>query len=93
MGRRGAEGVAGLGNRMAFEPKPRLAPHRQAAVAELVRKGPDRAVDGVVRRRRVDLARVIKTRCNVTLAERGAGTLPRRRAPSGGEPVDRTASR
>jgi hypothetical protein len=35
--RRAAEGVAGFGNRMAAEPKPRRAPHREAAVAELVR--------------------------------------------------------
>jgi hypothetical protein len=47
--------------------------HREAAVAELVRKGSNLAVDGAVRWRRVDLAGVIKTRFNVTLAERGAG--------------------
>ncbi|MGA9726613.1 MAG: winged helix-turn-helix domain-containing protein [Methylocella sp.] len=64
------------------------APHRQAGVAELVRKGPDHAADGVARRRRVDLpssparhggtsARVIKPRFHVTLARRGAGAMPR----------------
>ena len=53
-----AEGIAGLGNRIAAGPKPRLTPEQEAAVAELVRKGPDLAVDGVVRWRRVDLARV-----------------------------------
>jgi hypothetical protein len=68
-----AEGVAGLGNRMVAESIPRLGSHREAAVAELARKGSNRAVDGVVRRRRVDLAGVIKTRFNVTLADRGAG--------------------
>ena len=47
------------------------------AVAELVRKCSNRAVDGVVRWRRVDLAGVIKTRFNVTLAERGAGARRR----------------
>jgi transposase len=52
------EGVAGLGNRMAAEPKPRLAPQREAAVAELVCKGRDRAVEGMVRWRRGDLKRI-----------------------------------
>ncbi len=56
-----AEGIAGLCNRIAAGPKPRLTPPQEAAVAELVRKGPDLAVDGVVRWRRVDLAREIKT--------------------------------
>jgi len=50
-----AEGIAGLCNRIAAGPKPRLNPEQEAAVAELVRKGPDLAVDGVVRWRRVDL--------------------------------------
>ncbi len=69
-----AEGIAGLCNRIAAGPKPRLNPVQEAAVAELVRKGPDLAVDGVVRwRRRVDLARVIKARFNVILAERSVG--------------------
>ena len=49
----------------------------KAAVAELVRKGPDLAKDSVVRWRRVDLARVIKTRFNVTVAERSVGAMLR----------------
>jgi transposase len=73
-----AEGIAGLCNRKAAGPKPRLTPEQEAAVAELVRKGPDLAKDGVVRWRRVDLARVIKTRFNVTLAERSVGAMLRR---------------
>ena len=36
-----AEGIAGLCNRIAAGPKPRLNPEQEAAVAELVRKGPD----------------------------------------------------
>ena len=67
-----AEGIAGLCNRMAAGPKPRLTPQQEAAV------GPDLAVDGVVRWRRVDLARVIKTQFNVTLAERSVGAMLRR---------------
>jgi transposase len=61
---------------MAGGPKPRLTPEQEALVADLVRKGPDPAVDGVVRWRRV--ARVIKTRFNVTLAERSVGAMLRR---------------
>ncbi len=63
-----AEGIGGLRNRMASGPKPRLTPEQEALVAALVRKGPDPTVDGVVRWPRVDLACVIKTRFNVTLA-------------------------
>lgn len=62
-----------------------LQPHRgwtettaEATVAELVRKGPDLAKHGVVRWRRVDLARVIKPRFNVILAERSVGAMLRR---------------
>lgn len=70
-----AEGVAGLSDRTSPGPKPRLTPEQEAAVAELVRKGPDLAKDGVVRWRRVDLAHVIKTWFNVTLAERSVGAI------------------
>jgi transposase len=73
-----AEGVAGLSDRISPGPKPRLSAEQEAIVAELVRQGPDLATDGVVRWRRVDLARVIKTRFNVTLAERSVGALLRR---------------
>jgi transposase len=73
-----AEGVAGLSDRTSPGPKPRLTPEQEEAVAELVRKGPDLAKDGVVRWRRVDLAGVIKTRFNVTLAERSVGAMLRR---------------
>src|ERR1700731_5503828 len=73
-----AEGIAGLCNRIAAGPKSRLTPEQEATVAELVRKGPDLAKHGVVRWRRVDLARVIKTRFNVILAERSVGAMLRR---------------
>ena len=73
-----AEGVAGLSDRTSPGPKPRLTPEQEAAVAELVRKGPDLAKDGVVRWRRVDLAHVNKTWFNVTLAERSVGAMLRR---------------
>ena len=41
-------GLAGLSDRKAPGPTPRLTPEQDAAVAELVRKGPDLAVHGVV---------------------------------------------
>ena len=73
-----AEGLAGLSDRVIPGPKPRLTPEQEAAVADLVRKGPEIAVDGVVRWRRVDLARLIKTQFNIILAERRIGAMPRR---------------
>ena len=71
-------GLAGLSDRKAPGPTPRLTPEQDAAVAELVRKGPDLAVHGVVRWRRVDLSKVIEACFGVHLAERSAGTLLRR---------------
>ncbi|WP_367142046.1 winged helix-turn-helix domain-containing protein [Rhodoplanes sp.] len=47
-------------------------------MAELVRQGPDPAVHGVVRWRRIDLSRLIEQRYGVTLAERSVGDLLRR---------------
>jgi transposase len=72
-------GLAGLSDKKGRTgPKPRLSPDQDAEVAKLVRKGPDLEEDGVVRWRRVDLARVIKARFGVTLAERTVGELLRR---------------
>jgi transposase len=73
-----AEGLAGLHNRTAPGAKPRLSPEQERAVAELVRQGPDLAEHGVVRWRRIDLARVIEQRYRVKLAERSVGDLLRR---------------
>ncbi len=73
-----AEGLEGLHNRSAPGAKPRLSPEQQKEVAELVRKGPDLAEHGVVRWRRIDLARVIEQRFDVKLAERSVGDLLRR---------------
>ena len=70
-----AEGLEGLHNRSAPGAKPRLSPEQQREVAELVRKGPDLAKHGVVRWRRIDLARVIEQRYGVKLAERSVGDL------------------
>src|ERR687898_409359 len=49
---------------------PRLSPDQQAELARLVETGPDRAVHGVVRWRRIDLQRVIAERFGVAYHER-----------------------
>lgn len=48
----------------------RLTVNQQADLAQLVEAGPDRAVHGVVRWRRVDLQRLITERFGVTYHER-----------------------
>ncbi len=72
------EGLAGLSDRVAPGPKPRLSPDQEREVAELVREGPDLAQHGVVRWRRIDLSRLIAQRYGVSLAERSVGDLLRR---------------
>lgn len=47
-------------------------------MAAIVEAGPDRAIDGVVRWRRVDLQRVIKQRFGVDFHERYVGTILKR---------------
>ena len=54
---------------------PRLSPDQQAELAQLVETGPDRAVHGVVRWRRVDLQRLIAERFGVTYRERTVGKI------------------
>ncbi len=71
-------GLAGLSDRKSPGPKPRLTAEQDAAVAELVRQGPDVAQHGVIRWRRADLSKVIEARFGVRLAERSVGTLLRR---------------
>ncbi len=51
-------------------PEPRLSPSQKAELAEIVETGPDPAIDGVVRWRRVDLQKVIKQRFGVDYHER-----------------------
>jgi transposase len=70
-----SEGLDGLSDRSAPGRQSRLSRGQEAEVAELVRKGPNIAEHGVVRWRRADLARVIKQRFGVTLAERSVGAL------------------
>ena len=69
------EGLAGLSDRKAPGPRPRLSSEQQAEVMVLVRHGPDLAEHRVVRWRRADLSQVIKARYGVHLAERSVGAL------------------
>jgi transposase len=55
-----AAGPDGLVDQWSPGPTPRLSPEQRAELAAIVEEGPDRAVDGVVRWRRVDLKHVIK---------------------------------
>ena len=70
-----AEGVAGMSDR----PKPTrprlLSPEQLAAFDRLVEAGPDVAVDGVVRWRRIDLKLVVERQFGVVMAERTIGDL------------------
>ena len=68
-------GPAGLkDNRRRGNPR-RLSQAQQAELAAIVETGPDRAVDGVVRWRRVDLQHVIEERFGVEYHERTVGKL------------------
>ena len=70
-----AQGPDGLKDSWSKGNPPRLTPDQQAELARLVETGPDRAVDGVVRWRRVDLQRVIRERFGVTYHERTVGKV------------------
>src|SRR3954471_15293453 len=54
---------------------PRLSAERQGEMAHLVETGPDRAVHGVVRWRRVDLQQLIAERFGVVYHERTVGKI------------------
>src|SRR3954464_13646846 len=70
-----AHGPDGLLDSWSKGPEPRLSGEQRAEVAELVETGPDRAVHGVGRWRRVDLQRVIRERFGVAYHERTVGKL------------------
>lgn len=70
-----AEGLAGLRNRAPRGAKPKLTAAQKAELARLVEAGPDRAVHGVVRWRRVDLRDELKRRFGVELHERSVGRI------------------
>ena len=67
------QGPEGLEDTWSKGNPPRLSPEQQADLAQLVETGPDRAVYGVVRWRRVDLQRLIVERYGVSYHERTVG--------------------
>jgi transposase len=68
-------GPDGLKDTWSKGPPPRLSPEQQDELAHLVEAGPDRAVHGVVRWRRVDLQGLIAERYSVADHERTVGKL------------------
>lgn len=74
-----AEGIAGLLDRPRPVRSGLLNAEQRTAFDAIVEAGPDVAVDGVVRWRRVDLKRVVEARFGVVMAERTIGDLLRAR--------------
>ena len=70
-----AQGPEGFLDGWSKGPEPPLSAEQRAEIAELVETGPDRAVHGVVRWRRIDLQRVILERFGVACHERTVGKL------------------
>jgi transposase len=70
-----AEGPAGLRDRPRSGMPRRLSDTQMRELAGIVETGPDPAVDGVVRWRRVDLQRVIEDRFGVAYSERAITDL------------------
>ena len=73
-----AAGPAGLIDRKAPGAERRLTVEQEAELAALIEAGPDRARDGVVRWRCVDLQQQILTRWDVAYHESTVGKLIRR---------------
>ena len=73
-----AAGPDGLRDSWSNGPPARLSPEQLAELAEVVESGPDPAVDGVVRWRRIDLKKVIEERFGVSYHERHVSTLLKR---------------
>lgn len=70
-----AQGMDGLIDRPLPGRTPRLTQEQEAELVVIVEEGPDVAVDGVVRWRRVDLRDVIETRFGVSMHERTVGKV------------------
>src|SRR3712207_6303235 len=68
-------GPDGLKDSWSKGTPPRLSPEQQAELAHLVETGPDRAVHGLVRWRRIDLQHLIVERFGVTFHERTVGKI------------------
>ena len=73
-----SEGPDGLKDRPGGGKPSALSPGQRAELAAIVEAGPDPAVDGVVRWRRVDLKRVIRERFGIKFHERYVGTILKR---------------
>ncbi len=69
------EGPDGLTNRKGAGRPRYLSDVQMKELGEIVESGPDPAVDGVVRWRRIDLKRVIEERFGVIYSERGISRL------------------
>ena len=69
-----AEGIAGLFNRKAPGPRPKLSEGQMAALKARVLAGPDPAVEGVARWRVVDLCRWVEEHWGVHYSETGPST-------------------
>jgi len=70
-----AEGPEGLTDRPRAGRPRQLTDAQMEELAEIVETGPDPAVDGVVRWRRIDLKRVIEERFGVVYSERAISDL------------------
>ena len=68
-------GPDGLTNRRGQARRRRLSETQMKELAEIVETGPDPAIDGVVRWRRVDLKQVIEQRFGVVYCERSVSKL------------------
>ena len=71
-------GPDGLLDSWSSGPVSRLSPEQLAELADIVETGPDPAVDGLVRWRRVDLRQIIQQRFGVDYHERSVGKLLRK---------------
>jgi len=69
------DGPEGLTNRKGAGRPRLLAENQMQALAEIVEAGPDPAIDGVVRWRRIDLQRAIEERFGVTVSVRSMSRL------------------
>ena len=69
-----AEGLEGLRERRGNNHKSPLTPDVQQAFSALVEQGPDSAMHGVVRWRRVDLQHELKSRFGIEVHERTVGS-------------------
>ena len=69
------EGPEGLKNRAGAGRRRLLTDAQMGELSVIVETGPDPAIDGVVRWRRIDLKRVIEERFGVTYSERAISSL------------------